>query len=461
MTSTTTNHPQLFEGVPTGAVQEEGRIIVIGAGPAGLTAARVLKKQGRDVLVLEGRDRIGGRLNTINLGGGKVDEGANWVHGVPANPLYHLLKDAGFDVFEDEVLEPFRLTIYDKATGRLRNSLRCAYLLWRAERAMTRFSNDSLTTQHAEPNLAARIDKETLKIKGTANQRIFKFGLRTVIDLIYAEKSELLHANSMVINPDYLDDNVDYVMPGGYSLLIERLAEGLDIRLDTRVEKVTYDETGVEVIAGKESYRASHVIVTVPLGVLKAGTISFSPPLPDVKQEAIDNLGFGNVEKIIFKFDDAFWRTSPDRGRTILYISETIGDFPAFTDISKKAGVPMLCAFLSGDQAREMAEDAEPFIDKALGILKELFPDDYQAPTAVHVSNWQKDPFAYGSYSTPTVTTRAENYDQLAEPVAGRLLFAGEATYRARAGFVEGAMGSGLREARRILGEAVDLSLRR
>ena len=120
----------------------------------------------------------------------------------------------------------------------------------------------------------------------------------------------------------------------------------------------------------------------------------------------------------------------------------------------------MLVAFLSGDQARQLNQDAELFIEQATDILQTVFPDKYQAPTAVHVTKWGTDPFSLGSYSTPAVGVSAEAYEQLSQPIAGRVLFAGEATYRARAGFVEGAIGSGIREARRILGRDVDLVLK-
>ncbi|MEM7342795.1 MAG: FAD-dependent oxidoreductase, partial [Chloroflexota bacterium] len=136
------------------------------------------------------------------------------------------------------------------------------------------------------------------------------------------------------------------------------------------------------------------------------------------------------------------------------------GDFPAFIDSTSSAGCPMLVAFLTGDQVRRMADDAEPFIERATEVLKKIFPDSYQDPTAVHVTNWGKDPFSRGSYSTPAIGVSAKDYEQLAQPVAGRVLFAGEATYREHAGFVEGAMGSGIREARRILGREVDLFLK-
>jgi len=168
----------------------------------------------------------------------------------------------------------------------------------------------------------------------------------------------------------------------------------------------------------------------------------------------------GVVEKIVFKFEKAFWQSSTEKPRSIFYVSDTIGDFPAFIDASSSAGQPMLVAFLSGETVRRLMKDSEPLIEEATGILQTIFPDSYQSPTAVHVTNWGNDPFSRGSYSTPAVTISAEDYDQLAQPIAGRVLFAGEATYRERAGFVEGAIGSGIREARRILGREVDLVLK-
>ena len=106
-----TNRQPLFDGMPTGgaAVDAPGTVIVIGAGAAGLSAARVLHHAGRKVVVLEGRDRIGGRLNTIEVGDGIADEGGNWIHGVPANAVYHLAIEAGLDVERDDLLAPRHL----------------------------------------------------------------------------------------------------------------------------------------------------------------------------------------------------------------------------------------------------------------------------------------------------------------------------------------------------------------
>ena len=448
-----------FDGVPNGTSQDVGKVIVIGAGASGLTAARILQDQGLEVTVLEGRERIGGRLHTIQVGGGLVDAGGNWIHGVPENPLYNLAQDAGLTVHEDNFIHPFRMKIFDQARARSVNPFRMLYFLLRAARLIGRYAGESLTATHRESNLAERIEKEVARIRGAHNKRYFRFLTRMVIDLTAAQKSELLHPNGMALNPDY-EGGSDFVIKGGYRQLIERLAAGLDVRLSTIVETIRYDDQGVEIITDSGVFRSSHVIVTIPLGVLKAQAISFDPPLPDWKLEAIKNVGVGVVEKIALKFEKAFWRSSAQTPHSVFYVGNELGDFPAFIDGSSSAGCPMLVAFLTGDQVRRMAEDSEPFVERATEVLREIFPDSYQVPTAVHVTNWGQDPFSLGSYSTPAIGVSAEDYENLSLPIDGRVLFAGEATYREHAGFVEGAMGSGIREARRILGREVELVLK-
>ena len=416
-----------IEGVPTGAANDTGKVIVIGAGASGLSAARILQEQGREVIVLEGRERMGGRLNTIKVGGGMVDEGGNWIHGSPANPLYHLAKDAGFTLNEDDFINPLRLKVFDKVTGRGVSSFRMLYFLLRTARALGRFASESLTASHPESNFAERVEKEVASTWGAANKRYYRYMLRTIVDLTAAEDSERIHPNGMALNPDY-DEGSDVVIEGGYRRLIERLASGLDVQIGTIVEAIRYDGVGdgVEVVTNKGAFQGSHVVVTVPLGVLKAQKIAFDPPLPAWKTSAIEAIGMGVVEKVVLKFEKAFWRSSPQRPRSLFYVSDKTGDFPAFIDATNSAETPILIAFISGDQARQLNHDVASSIEQATEILQTVFPDAYQAPTAVHVTNWAQDPFSLGSYSTPAVGVSAESYEQLSQPIAGRVLFAGE-----------------------------------
>ena len=450
-----------FDGVPAGAAEDPDRkVIVIGAGAAGLSAARVLRDQGCEVVVLEGRDRVGGRTNTITVGDGLVDEGANWIHNGPANPLCQLAADAGLETNKDDLVNPLALTIFDKVSGRGVHPAKIMYPFLRSGLVLYRYSKERLGAVHDEASLAERLDGEIGRVRGETNRRFFRSLLRTLIDLAAATDSKDLHPNAFALNPADVTAT-DYVITGGFRGLVERLADGLDIRLRTTVEAIRYHDDGVSVVTTDGSYEGSHVIVTVPLGVLKADTIQFDPPLPATKLAAIDTVGMGVVEKIILTFDQPFWRTKPEKPRSLFYISDVLGDFPAFVDSTSSAGCPTLVAFLAGQQADDMAQDPQRFIDRASEVLEEIFPDAYRAPNAMHVTTWGTDPYSLGSYSAPTIGVTADDYEQLAEPVAGRVLFAGEATYREHAGFVEGAIGSGVREARRILGREADLDFTR
>lgn len=448
-----------FDGVPASAAHEvDGKVIVIGAGAAGLSAARVLQDQGCEVVILEGRDRVGGRTNTITVGDALVDEGANWIHNGPANPLYQLAAGAGLEASRDDLVNPFALTIFDKVSGRGVHPSKIMYPFLRAGLVLYKYSKEKLAAVHDEVSLAERLDGEVGRVRGKTNRRYFRTLMRTFVDLAAAKDAGELDPKAFVLNPVDVTAS-DYVIAGGFRGVVERVAEGLDIRLGETVESIGYNDRGVSVATTNGTHDGSHVIVTVPLGVLKAHTINFDPPLPAAKLAAIDNVGMGVVEKIIMTFDQSFWRSKPAKPRSLFYMSDVLGDFPAFVDSTSSAGCPTLVAFLAGQQAKDMAQDAQPFIERAGDVLNEIFPDVYRPPTAVHVTKWGTDPYSLGSYSAPTIGATVGDYEQLAAPVAGRVLFAGEATYREHAGFVEGAIGSGVREARRILGREVDLAL--
>jgi polyamine oxidase len=447
-----------IDGVTAGAADGHGPVIVVGAGAAGLTAARVLHDQGREVIVVEGRQRIGGRLHTIDVEGGTVDEGGNWIHGGTANPLYHLTQEAGIASSEDNMASSGGFLMFDSVTGQSVNPLRALYHLWRADRLLSRLSREDISAPQSAANLAERLDAEVSRVRGIVGQQYFRFMLRTMNDLTAAQRAELLAPNALALNPDY-DSRGDYVIAGGYQRLVSRLESGLDIKLGAAVREIRYDDEGVAVVTPAETFRGSHVIVTVPLGVLKAQTMTFQPALPIGKQRAIQNLGVGTVEKVVLVFDEPYWRKSPNQPRSIFHVSAFQGDFPALIDASSTAGRPVLVAFLTADQAQQLAADPEAMVARATEILRMIFTDDYRDPAAVHITTWGTDEFSLGSYSTVSLTTSASDYDDLKAPVAGRLLFAGEATYRERAGFVEGAIGSGVREARRILGYEAELEL--
>ncbi|MEM7517925.1 MAG: FAD-dependent oxidoreductase, partial [Planctomycetota bacterium] len=243
----------------------------------------------------------------------------------------------------------------------------------------------------------------------------------------------------------------DHVLEGGYRTLVEALADGLDIRLGTPIAAVELEEDGVRVTSAQgDSLTASHCIVTVPLGVLKAGHIRFEPALPASKQEAIDRMGFGYFEKTVLVFEEAFWTESIGGG---FYFLEGFGAErrnAVFYDMTRFAGAPTLVCLESGEPAKREGASPVKLQKEALEALGKALNQTCPAPIAAHATDWGTDPFSFGSYSYAAVGSTLSDATELSQPVGGRLLFAGEATSAKRYATVHGAFLTGLREARRI-----------
>jgi monoamine oxidase len=246
---------------------------------------------------------------------------------------------------------------------------------------------------------------------------------------------------------------------GGYTQPFTKLSQLLDVKLNTAVKKIRDDNTGVTVItADGQALRADAVVVTVPLGVLKAGAIEFTPALPAWKQEAIEKLGFGDLNKLVLQFDHVFWDdsvdffgvTPPGDDSTT---EENRGECFMFWNLHRFSKAPILAALISGKAARAF-EGASPkrFTEKAMVALRSVHPDKtIPDPIAITTSQWASEEYSKGSYSFIAVQGSAKEYDQLALPVRRRVLFAGEHTVKEHPDTVGGAMLSGFREASRAI----------
>jgi monoamine oxidase len=235
----------------------------------------------------------------------------------------------------------------------------------------------------------------------------------------------------------------------GYGQVINTLARGLDIRLNHKVQSIGYDKTGVTLETNRGKFQGDHVVVTLPLGVLKAGTVTFTPPLPKRKLEAIQRLGVGVANKIVLRFPEVFWPKTEFLG----YTSEVAGQFVEWTNLARHTSAPILSIWSHGDYARrlERSTDAD-IVAQAMQVIRKMFGKDTRKPVAHRLSRWAADPAAAGSYSNMPVGSSVDDFDALAEPVEDRVFFAGEATNRDHHASVHGAFLSGLREARRIAG---------
>jgi polyamine oxidase len=420
-------------------IKEGERVIVVGAGTAGLTAARVLADNDVEVVVLEARERIGGRTWTADVGAGRVDLGGAWLHGVEENPVADFMAGAGLDVLPDDIAWT---TLYDAAAG-----LALGDDAWTLmDDAVDGFEvalpdlQDTLGDTTLDKARDAWLDDEGL---AGADRRLASHALtQWTVELAYASPVDQTGLAYFWEGEEI--DGGDHFPVGGYGGFVDALAEGLDVRLSHPVTEIWQGEDGVEVTAAGEVFEGAHVIVTVPVGVLRAGTIAFDPPLSDARQEALARLDMGNLEKVAMAWDTAWWEGSLE------YVDpQGEGVFPEFFDLQGLAGAPVLVGLYGGRFARSVQGEwtDEQIVQGALDVLAEATGRTIPPPADTAVTHWSTDPFALGSYVFLPPGASPDDLDLLAEPEGDRVRFAGEATVSSMYGNVHAAMISGLREA--------------
>jgi monoamine oxidase len=241
----------------------------------------------------------------------------------------------------------------------------------------------------------------------------------------------------------------DVVFPNGYDQIMHRLAEGLDIRLNQIVNLVEYSVDGVKVTTTQSIFEGDFAVITLPLGVLKSGSVSFDPPLPAAKQAAIRNLGMSVLNKVYLYFPEVFWDRHVE---WIEYLGERTGEWAAALNLYPYIQQPVLVLFNAGEYGLTIeAMSDEQLIQKAMDMLRVVYGENIPNPNGARITRWGKDPFARGSYSSIYLGATPEDREALAEAVDSVLFFAGEATSVTYAATVHGALLSGYRAAREAM----------
>jgi monoamine oxidase len=422
------------EGGDAGSDADRADVIVVGAGVAGLTAARDLVAAGWSVIVLEASPVIGGRLRTDRSLGVAFDLGASWIHGVDGNPITELAEQAGAPTV---VLDFDDVAVFDE--GGTERTL--------DEFAAAQAAYEALLETVVEEGSPERSFAEVL---AEVEPAWFDDRMRAFFTSAYLtfDTGDLDQLSSGLLDEGEVFGGDEAVMTDGYDRIAALLATGLDVRTDTAV--TTIDDTGDEVVvtATGRRHMAEAVVVAVPLGVLKAQRIDFEPPLPDAHVAAIDGIGFNAVDKFLFTWDETFW----DDVDFLVYTPTRRDIFNWFANVNSLVpGSNALMTFAFADEARasETASDEE-LIDLALAHLRDMYGADVPPPTAMLRSRWATDPFTLGAYSFTATTTEMDHFDQIATR-AGRVHFAGEHTHREYFSTVHGAYLSGRRAAAEII----------
>jgi len=424
-----------------------GRILVIGAGVAGLAAAKMLKEAGNEVVVLEARDRTGGRLFTNRKwSDAPVDLGASWIHGDDQrNPIAQLARQIGARLTttgaRDAVIFDSDGTKLDASATAQIASLRAAVrgAISQAQAA----DNDASVRDSAYrgTNYANRSVTDQQRIDFLLNSSIeHEYGGETTsLSTFWYDSGKQFPGNEGL----FLD---------GYGVLVDNLASGLDIRLGHVVNSISYNaDTDVTVSTSKGVFAGRRVVVTLPLGVLQSGAVSFSPELPAAKQTAIAKLGMGLLNKCYLRFPYSFWDGGLD---WINYVPDRTryGRWTEWVSFTRPTGQPILLGFNAAAFGREIESWSDSaIVADAMLTLRRMYGRNIPDPIDSMITRWNVDPYARGSYSYNPLGSTPRMRTDLASNVGNRLFFAGEATDSSYFQTVHGAYLSGMRAASEIL----------
>jgi monoamine oxidase len=416
-------------------------VLIVGAGAAGLAAARKLTRAGLSVTILEARNRLGGRIHTLSdpLSPVPVELGAEFVHG-RAPEIWNAVEDGRFPALDtgDQ-----HFWVQD---GRPRP------IDWQGvEELLSGMSNAP------EQSFREYLDRSAAppEVRLSANSYVEGFNAAR------AERISVRALAQAAEAADRIDGNRSFRLGGGYASLVAWLWDGIDpgkrrLHAGIAVETVEWRRGRVTIAArafdGIRRFEAPRAIVTVPLGVLQSDAVRFDPE-PAILREACRALEMGHAARIVLRFRRPLWEDRAEF-RDVAFLHSAEPWMPTWWTAMPVRG-PVITGWTGGPGAEAAPHDPAEWIPGALaslgrilGVGRDTLADELET---WHAHNWSTDPFACGAYSYVRVGGLAAQ-QRFAEPVDDTLYFAGEATnYEGHVGTVHGAIATGERAARAIL----------
>jgi len=419
------------------------KIIIIGAGIAGLVACHYLKQSGFDVVILEARNRVGGRIHTDFSLGFPVNCGASWIHGIENNPITELANNTHSKIihFNHE-----KIAKYDRNGCLIPSEIVYQFeekfekILQETKKLAFDLSHDiSLSTAFSKILHTERFS--------SAEDDLFQMKKNYFSGFYGADYDKLSarHWNSEEVLP-----GGNYYLPNGYHHIINKLSENVNIQLNTIVKEIHLQKNNVKVVTENSILKADAVISTLPIGVLKKNAVAFYPSLPETKQKAIQKLGSGLLNMAAFKFPKVFW---PHDHQAFTLSCKSITSIPVFFNLEYflDQRQPALMVYYGGEKAHAIEQLTNPDIQEIImQELKTIFGNSIPQPETMLATRWSQDQYSYSSYSYMAVGATPYDCSILAEQIDNRLFFAGEATSERFFATTHGAYLSGMREGEKI-----------
>jgi monoamine oxidase len=437
------------------AMMQNFDVIIVGAGAAGLGCAEKLIEAKKKILIIEARNRIGGRAFTVPASNPPIDLGAEFIHSNP-KIIMNYLTEYGLSFYD--VLDSH--LAYKK--GRLVSAPKFWDIL---EKYKNKMSDKRKHDQSIRQFLSSAKFQKNQSLKMFQS---FVEGFHAA-DINKMGEKGFLSAEE-ITQDDELNQTDQFRITNGYTHLWEKLVMSRknffdQIRFDTVVKKIDYSKKNVEVLTkplsheGSSTFKAPHVVVTVPLGVLKSdvsqdAAIHWAPEPPSELTAALQAIEMGHIQKVVFHFRSRFWEQLRNEKITFMHAGPEVY-FPTWWTFMPLR-VPYLTAWQGGPKAFEMAQwDERQIQETALKTLSTMtkksvrFLED-ELVTCYH-HNWSKDPFTLGAYSY-VLTNGLPKAKAFSKSTTGKIYFAGEATIaNAARGTVHGALESGEYAAQQIL----------
>ncbi|MEM9473053.1 MAG: NAD(P)/FAD-dependent oxidoreductase [Pseudomonadota bacterium] len=424
----------LFPQAAIGQTASAGNpdVVVVGAGAAGISAARELRKRGLSVTVIEADNRTGGRVFTdMSVFGVPYDTGAHWLHYREANPFVDYGLENGFDMYRAPDDERFHV----------------------GDRVATTEELEAFQTAKAAA-------VQAISKAGRQNRDVSPADV--VPDLGDWNLTVNLHEGAYEMAKDFDrfscadwytgEDGTDWYCREGFGALFAHSARDVAVELNTRAETIRWGGQGVEIRTNRGSLRARAVLITVSMGVLASNDIRFDPPLPDKKQEAVNVLTMGHYHHIALQLKDNFFGVGEDGYFSYRVTEDNDGAPVGFAALVDAGGHGITYCDIGGEFAREMsARGVSDMHDFVISDLKKAFGSSVEkAVIKSHTFDWTRHRLTQGAYASAEpggVWSRAE----LRRPEADRVWFAGEATSIDDWATVAGAHKSGLAAAAQIV----------